>query len=123
MNNSGYVLMIALIALSVLTSFFSTYYGVTTILSGTPSDNALVFAYVTIGYGLGNLAVLSLAWSSREAWSVTVIKLFALIYLGVLVMDTVRNGLQGSSGLIRILILAGVLYANWYAIKKVVERE
>jgi len=123
MNNRDYVLMISLIALTVLSSFFLTYYGVNIVMSGTAPGSTLTFSYITIAYGLGSLAVLSLAWSSREAWSVTVIKLFAFCYLGVVVMDTFRDGLQGGLEVIRILVLAVILCGNWLAVKKVVERE
>jgi len=123
MNNRDYVLMISLIALTVLTSFFLTYYGVNIVMSGTARGSTLTFSYVTIAYGLGSLAVLSLAWSSRETWSVTVIKLFALCYFGVVVLDTFRDGLQGGLDIIRIPALAVVLCTNWLAVKKVVERD
>ena len=122
MNNRDYVVMIGLIALTVLTSFFLTYYGMNIIMSGTAPGGTLTFSYVTIAYGLGSLAVLSLAWSSREAWCVTVIKLFAFTYLGVVILDTLRDGLQGGVEIIRILALAVILCGNWLAVKSVVER-
>ena len=123
MNNRDYILMIGLIALTVLSSFFLTFYGVNIVMSGTAPDATLTFSYVTIAYGLGSLAILSLAWSSREVWCVTVIKLFALCYLGVVLMDILRDGLQGVEEIILVLPLAVVLGANWLAVKKVVERD
>ena len=123
MNNRDYVLMNGLIACTVLTSFFLTFYGVNIVMSGTAPDATLTFSYVTIAYGLGSLAILSLAWSSREAWCVTVIKLFALCYLGVVIMDMFRDGLQGMLEIIPVLALAAVLCANWLAVKMVVERD
>lgn len=123
MNNRDYVLMIGLIALTVLSSFFLTYYGMNIVMSGAASSGTMTFAYVTLAYGLGSLAVLSLAWSSREAWCVKVIMLFALCYLGVVVMDTFRDGLQGGAEVFRILALAVALGANWLAVKKVVARD
>ena len=123
MKNRDYILMISLISLTVLTSFFLTYYGVNIVMSGTASGGTLTFSYVTIAYGLGSLAILSLAWSSRERWSVTVIKLFALSYLGVVVLDTFRDGLQGVVEIVRLLLLAAILCGNWLAVKMVVERE
>lgn len=122
MNNRDYVLMIGLIACTVLSSFFLTFYGVNVVMSGTAPASTLTFSYVTIAYGLGSLAILSLAWSSREAWCVTVIKLFALCYLGVVIMDLFRDGLQGVQEIFPALALAVVLCANWLAVKKVVER-
>lgn len=123
MNNRDYVLMIGLIACTVLTSFFLTFYGVNVVMSGAAPGNTLMFSYVTIAYGLGSLAILSLAWSSREAWCVTVIKLFALCYLGVVIMDMFRHGLQGVQEIIPVLALTVALCANWLAVKKVVERD
>ena len=123
MNNRDYILMIGLIAFTVLTSFFLTYYGVNIVMSGTAPGGTLTFSYVTIAYGLASLAILSLAWSSRETWCVTVIKLFAFCYLGVVIMDMFRDGLQGAQEVIPVLALAFVLCANWLAIKKVVERD
>lgn len=123
MNNRDYVLMIGLIACTVLTSFFLTFYGVNVVMSGAAPGSTLTFSYVTIAYGLGSLAILSLAWSSREVWCVTVIKLFALCYLGVVLMDILRDGLQGVEEIILVLPLAVVLCANWLAVKKVVERD
>lgn len=119
----NYILMIALIALSVLTSFFFTYYGMNVMMSGKAPESVMIFAYVTIAYGLGNLAVLSLAWSTREAWAVTASKLFAFCYLGVYVMDAVRNGVKGGFGVAGILVLAVILCANWFAVKTVVSRD
>jgi hypothetical protein len=123
MNNRDYIIMIGLIALTVLSSFFLTFYGVNIVMSGSAPAGALTFSYVTIAYGLGSLAILSLAWSSREVWAVTVIKLFALCYLGVVVMDTFREGFTGGLEIVRILALAAILLANWLAVKKVVERD
>ena len=123
MNNRDYVLMIGLIACTVLTSFFLTFYGVNVVMSGAAPGSSLTFSYVTIAYGLGSLAILSLAWSSREVWCVMVIKLFALCYLGVVLMDILRDGLQGVEEIILVLPLAVVLGANWLAVKKVVERD
>lgn len=122
MNKHDYIFLAGLIVLSLLTSFMLTFYGISIVMSGNATSKALTFAYVTIAYGLGNLAVLSLAWSSREAWAVMVSKLFALIYFGVFVIDRVRYGLQDLQGLASILILAVILAANWYAVKTVVNR-
>ena len=123
MNNLDYVLMIGLIACTVLTSFFLTFYGVNVVMSEAAPGGNQTFSYVTIAYGLGSLAILSLAWSSREAWCVKVIKLFALCYLGVVVMEMFRDGLQGVSEIVPLLALAAALCVNWLAIKKVVERD
>lgn len=118
-----YIIMVGLIALSVLTSFLLTFYGMNIVMSGKAPGHVMTFAYVTIAYGLGNLAVLSLAWSSREVWSIKASMLFALCFLGVYIMDLVRNGLKEGFGIAGVLVLAVVLFANWYAVKMVVERK
>ncbi len=82
-----------------------------------------MFAYVCIAYGLGSLAVLSLAWGSREAWAVTASKLFGFCFVGVCVMDFFRSGLQSKFGIIGLVIVVVIVCANWLAVKKVVERD
>jgi hypothetical protein len=82
-----------------------------------------VFAYVCIAYGLGSLAVLSLAWSSREVWAVTAIKLFGFCFVGVCVIDFFRKGVQDTLGVAAIIIVVIAASANWLAVKKVVERD
>ena len=116
------IILFGLIALSVLTSFFMTFYGINVVMSKGATQNVLVFAYVAIAYGLGSLAVLSIAWSSRERWAVTAIKLFAICFMGVYIMDLVRKGLQVES-LASVVVLAVLLTVNWFVVKKVVERE
>lgn len=123
MKKHDAVFMIGLVVLSVLTSFLFTFYGMTIIMSGAASQKSAVFAYVTTAYGLGNLAVLSIAWSSREAWAVTVNKLLSLCYLGVFIMDRVRSGMDGGLEIVGLLILVIILCTNWFAIKSVVERK
>jgi hypothetical protein len=118
-----YVIMVGLIAMGVLASFLFTFYGMNMVMSGSASDSALVFAYVTIAYGLGSLAVLSLAWSSREAWAVTASKLFGFCFVGVCIMDFVRGGMQDRLGVAGLIIVAVVVCANWLAVKKVIERD
>lgn len=122
MNNFENIVMAGFIALSVLTSFFFTFYGVNIIMSVNAPNQVLTFAYVTIAYGLGNLAILSLAWSTREKWALAVIKLFALIFFGVLIMDTLIAGFKPGTDLIRIPFLGLILWTNWLSVKKVVER-
>ncbi len=118
-----YVIMVGLIALNVLSSFLFTFYGMNIVMSGQAPDSVLVFAYVCIAYGLGSLAVLSLAWGSREVWAVTAIKLFGFCFVGVCVIDFFRKGVQDTLGLAAIVIVLVATSANWLAVKKVVERE
>lgn len=123
MKKHDTIFMVGLIVLSVLSSFLFTFYGLITIMSGGASSKSSVFAYVTVAYGLGNLAILSLAWSSREAWASTVNKLVALCFLGVFIMDMFVGGVQGGVEFVGLLILVVVLYANWTAVKTVIERD
>ena len=116
------IIMYGLVALNFFSSFLFTFYGMNIVLSGVSANAAQVFAYVAIAYGLGSLAVLSIAWSSREAWSVTASKLFGLCFVGVCIMDFVRNGMQGNYGFAGVIFVAVIVSANWLAVKKVVER-
>lgn len=114
--------MVALISLSVVSSFFFTFYGINSIMTDPSISENPTFAYVTLAYGLGNLAVLSLAWSSREIWAVTAIQLFALCYLGVLIMDLIISSQLSLFYIGRVVFLTLVLFLNRMAVKKVVER-
>jgi hypothetical protein len=118
-----YVIMVGLIALNVLSSFLFTLYGMNVVMSGQAPGSVTVFAYVCIAYGLGSLAVLSLAWSSREVWAVTAIKLFGFCFVGVCVIDFFRKGVQDTLGVAAIIIVVIAASANWLAVKKVVERD
>ena len=79
MKKHDVIFMVGLIVLSAVSSFLFTFYGLTTIMSGGATQQSTVFAYVTVAYGLGNLAILSLAWSSREKWATTVNMLMGLV--------------------------------------------
>jgi hypothetical protein len=116
------VLRYGLVVISLLTSFLMTFYGMTMIMSGASAQGPLIFAYVTIAYGLGHLAVLSHAWSSREPWAIKINILFACCFLGVVIIEAVRNGLPEGSNAFSLVVLLVVLGANILAIKKIVER-
>jgi hypothetical protein len=123
MKKHDMIFMVGLIALSAVSSFLFTFYGLTTIMSGGATQQASVFAYVTVAYGLGNLAILSLAWSSREKWATSVYMLVALCFLGVFIMDMYISGVQGGVEFVGLLLLVVVLCANWFAVKAVIERD
>jgi hypothetical protein len=122
MKQQEKVLLISFIVLSVLSSFAFIYYGVGVISDVMASRWLTIFAYVTTAYGMGNMAVLSLAWSTRSSWAAHVNMVMALSYLGVFVMDVVNIGIQGGLEIVGILGVAVVLWCNWMTIKKVVER-
>jgi hypothetical protein len=115
-------LMIGLIALSVLTSFLFISYGMNIIMSDKAAHGILTFAYVTTAYGLANIAILSIAWSSREPWATGASKFIALCYLGVFIMDMINAGMKSVFGAVGILVLVLVLCLNWFAVKTVIER-
>lgn len=122
MQKHDTTLMIGLIFLSVLTSFVLVFYGMNIIMAGRTPGPVMTFAYVTTAYGLANIAILSLAWSSREPWSSAANMLIALCFLGVFVMDKVMHGVQGMLEIAGFFVLAAVLWCNWLAVKKVIER-
>lgn len=123
MKKHDVIFLVGLIVISVLTSFVFISYGMSIIMSAKPAQGALVFAYVTSAYGLANIAILSIAWSSREAWSNGASKFIAMCYLGVFIMDLVNTGMKSAFGVVGILVLVVVLFANCFTVKKVVERD
>ncbi len=115
-------LMFGLIGLSVITSFLFIMYGMNVIMAESAARGILTFAYVTTAYGLANIAIVSLAWSSREAWADGASKFISLCYLGVFTMDMLNSGLNSPIGAAGILALALILGANWFAVKKIITR-
>ena len=115
-------LMFGLSGISVISSFLFIMYGMNIIMSETASHGIMVFAYVTLAYGLANVTILSLAWSSRESWADGANKFIALCFLGVFVMDMVNAGMKSRLGVVGILFVALILLANWFAVKKVITR-
>lgn len=123
MKKHDTILMYGLTGVSVISSFLFIMYGMNIILSEAATQNLTVFAYVTTAYGLANVAILSLAWSSREGWAEGANKFIALCFLGVFVMDMMNKGMTSPLGAVGILFVALIMLANWFAVKKVVERE
>jgi len=114
--------LVGLIVLSVLTSFMFINYGVGVISGGEAPRWVYNFAVVTAGYGLGNIAILSLAWNTREPWAIAVSKLISLCYLGAFTIDAINAGFSSGVEVVGILLLSLVLWLNWFTIKKVVGR-
>jgi hypothetical protein len=123
MKRQESILLAMFVILSVLTSFAFIFYSVGVITGGSASRWMVVFAYVTGGYGLGNVAVLSAAWNTRAGWAPDAHKLIALCYLGVFIMDVVKAGFSSGYEIFGILVLALVLWTNWLAVKKVIQRD
>jgi hypothetical protein len=92
------------------------------VMADSPARGLMVFAYVTIAYGLANVAILSVAWSSRDAWSNGASKFIAMCFFGVFIIETLNAGMKSPLGVVGILVLVLVLWANCFAVKKVVER-
>lgn len=122
MKKHNTILMYGLSGVSIISSFLFILYGMNIILSDVAAHGLMVFAYVTAAYGLANIAILSLAWSSREKWAETANKFIALCYLGVFVMDMINKGMKSQLGVVGIIVVAIVMLANWFAVKNVVER-
>ena len=123
MKKQDIFFLIGLIVLSILTSFMFILYGMSIIMAKSVVSGFLVFAYVTVAYGLANVAILSLAWSSREAWSHGASKFITMCFLGVFVLEMMNAGMKTPLGALGILVLVLVLWANCYAVKKVVDRD
>jgi hypothetical protein len=123
MKKSDVIFLLGLVVLSALASFVFISYGMSIILSDKTAQGPMVFAYVTTGYGLANVAILSIAWSSREAWSNGASKFIAMCYLGVFVMDTINAGMKSALGVVGILTVVLVLFVNCFTVKKIVDRE
>jgi len=107
---------------SALTSFMFIYYGVGVIAGGQLSQPLAIFAYVTAGYGLINIYLLSFAWRAQVGWAETANKLVALCYFGVFAFDRIKAGFHSGLEVVGIAAVAGVLALNWLAVKKLVER-
>jgi hypothetical protein len=121
MTKHDTIFLIGLVILSILTSFMFIFYGMGIIMAHNVAGSAMIFAYVTTAYGLANIAILSIAWSSRDAWSGAVSKLVALCFFGVFIMNRFMAGFQ-LVDLASLAALAVVLALNYFAVQKVVAR-
>lgn len=117
MNKQDKILRNGFALFSAITSFVFVYYAVSVINSGSASEWLKTFAYVAGGYGLLNIYILSWAWRSQVGWTVSANMVIAVCFFGVVVMDVIRDGLQGGLQLVGILGLAGVLAVNWFTVK------
>ena len=102
---------------SLITSFLFVFYAVNAITGGSASGWLKTFAYVAGGYGLFNVYILSWAWRSQHSWALSANTVIAACFFGVVVMDLLREGLQGGKQAIGLLVLAAVLAINWLTIK------
>jgi len=117
------ILRIGFAVFSLITSFLFVFYAVNVYSNPGASGWLKTFAYVAGGYGLMNVYILSWAWRCQSAWTRNANLIIACCLFGVVVMDTLRKGLQSSQQLLVLLGLAGILAINWLAIKKLCQKE
>lgn len=122
MKSSNSFFTAGLAVFSGLISFVFVYYALGILNAPQAPQWDRVFAYVSIGYGLGNLYILSAAWRFKGDWSLWANKLIALCFFGVFAIDLWRSGLKSGYELVGGLGVAGVLWLNWYAVKHLVQR-
>ena len=124
MNSTEKFQLYGLMLFSVISSFIFVFYTVNVYFSADTTTWLRGFAYVTGGYGLLNIYVLSWAWNSRSEWSIKADTLLAGCFLGVFIMNTLRHSFYGGpTGVAAIIVLAVVLYINVQAVKQVCGRE
>ena len=122
MKSQNAVFTTGLAVFSGLTSFMFVYYAVGILTAvGVPQWDK-VYGYVAIGYGLGNIYILSSAWRMRESWTLWANKLIAFCFFGVFAMDLWRTGIETGLELVGALVVAGVLWLNWFAVRTLVRQ-
>jgi len=121
-NQHDLFLARAFAGFSVLASFVFVFYGVSIINSPDPAYWLRIFAYFTLGYGLVNIYLLSLAWRSRPAWAEWASRLFAICYFGVVSARAYHEGISAGSDFVLLLVVACVLVINWWAVKRAIGR-
>lgn len=123
MENRTVLIRNGLAIFSGLTSFLFIYYAVS-ILAGSEASSWLkAFAYVAGGYGLANVYILSWSWRNRADWPMWANKFFALCFFGLVIVDTLSQGIKGPLEIVGIVGLAAVLFLNFLAVKKLCQRE
>ncbi len=124
MNKQEKLLLYGFVLFSAISSFVFVFYAVSINLSGTGSQWLKIFAYVAGGYGLMNIYILSLAWSTRAAWTIKANMLIGACFFGVFAMDSIREGFKdGAAGFGGVSGLAYVLWLNWLTVKKLCQRD
>lgn len=122
MKQQDRIFTTGLAAFSGLSSFVFVYYAVGIFTAPYAAEWDRVFAYVSSGYGLGNVYILSAAWRGGVSWTLWANKLIALCFYGVFLIDLWKTGVQSPLEYVGALGLAGVLCLNWLAVKKLVLR-
>lgn len=123
MNPSQKFQLYGLMLFSVLSSFLFVFYTINIYFSDTAGSWLKSFAYVTGGYGLINIYILSWAWNSRSDWAVKADMLLAGCFLGVVIINAIRADFYGGpAGIAAVVILALVMTVNVMAVKQVCRR-
>ncbi len=124
MSKQSKVLRVGFAAFSAISSFLFVFYAVNIAFSPAASAWLKTFAYVAGGYGLMNIYILSWAWRSKAAWTVSADLVIGACFLGVCIMDYLRDGMAGGvSGLLVLIALGCVLAVNWYAVRVLCQAE
>lgn len=119
MNRHESIFSAGLIVFSILTSFGIVFYAMGILTAGTVPEWDKSFAYVAAGYGLGNVYILSAAWRTGAPWTDWANKLIACCFMGVYLIDMWRTGVESGLEYLGAVCLAGVVWLNWYAVKRV----
>lgn len=122
MNKQDKILRYGFTLFSVLTSFLFVYYAVSIIYGSHAANWLKIFAYVTGGYGLFNVYILSWAWRTQTSKAVTANLIIAGCFFGVVVMDLFRKGAPDGNQLGALAGLAAVLVINWFTVKKICQK-
>ena len=123
MKDQDVILRTGFAIFSAITSFMFVAYSVNVIAGGADSRWLTAFAYVTGGYGLANIYILSWAWRNRADWPMLANKFFALCFFGVFTADMLSQGVDSMTEILGILGLACVLVINWFAVKKLCQAQ
>ena len=123
MSKQDKILRLGFALFSAITSFLFVFYAVGVLTSDNASEWLKTFAYVSGGYGLMNIYILSWAWRVQAGWTVSANLLIAACFFGAEVMDFFRGNLPGGQQFARILGLAIVLGINWFAVKNLCQQE
>jgi len=122
MNQHEKLLAVLFAILSAFFSFGCLFYGVGVFTNPSAPQWMKVFAYAVAGYGMANVYILSTAWRSKAGWCAGANKVAGICLFGVLVMDRVSTGIHGTMEVAGLCGVALMLWINWQAVKKAVQR-
>jgi len=123
MKRENAIFETGLAVFSALTSFIFVYYAMGVLSAESPSEWSRVLAYVSAGYGLGNIYTLSWGWRSSGGGPAWANKLIALCFLGVFLIDLWKTGVENPLEYVGALVVVLVLWLNGYAVRKIAARK